>query len=153
MLILSRPNSAIFSLMTVHIPSAGSTAVTCAAFLANGMARVPGPAPISSTRDFSVISVSQMVLWILLCSFWHIFQNRRALSRLLQIQAQSLPGLDSRLCFIWLIQTSFQSMSLCGSIITTVYSPHSSSELDQIISIGRTGKDLHPQHPILFSAL
>ena len=81
------------------------------------MASVPGPAPISRTLDFGVISVSQTVWSILLLSCRHISQKRRALSRLSQVRAQSLPGLDSRFAVIWLIQTSFQSISFCGSIM------------------------------------
>lgn len=69
--------------------SAGSTAVTCAYFWTKGIARVPGPAPISRTREFSLISIFQMIWSMRLLSFRHMFLGRRALSRLSQMRAQS----------------------------------------------------------------
>ena len=115
MSILETPYSAIFSRITLAMPSAGSTAVTCDAFWAKGMASVPGPAPMSRTRDAAVISVSQTVLSMRLRSCRHIFQKRSALSRLSQMRAQSRPGLDSRFPLVRLFQTSFQSISFRGS--------------------------------------
>ena len=65
----------------------------CAAFWAKGMTRIPGPDPISRTRVFSLISVSQMVWSMRLPSFRHMFQGWGSLSRLSQMRAQSQPFL------------------------------------------------------------
>ena len=113
---LRKPAAAMFSRSTCAMPLAGSTAVTCAALPAKGTTRLPGPAPISSTRQWGCTSASSSAarpffcsLPVMRCQYW------RASAISSQFCQHSMPRPDARDASCVLRHKAFQYSGCDGS--------------------------------------
>ena len=98
------------SFITSAIPGEGSTAVTDKARSAKGIARVPGPAPMSRIRLALVIGSRANTNSILSGFSLDIFKNSKARSFESQVDAQSPVCLNRLLASYCLVHTSAQFM-------------------------------------------